>query len=101
MRVAEWSEAAAALFGIHRGEALGADLVELIVPAELRDSVRYCLGGGEGDPPADEELLGRRLELPAQRADGAGFRVELTIVRPATPGNGPTVFARDVSHRRE
>ena len=69
MRVAEWSEAAAALFGIDRREALGADLVELIVPAELRDSVRYCLAGGEGEPPEDEELLGRRIELPAQRAD--------------------------------
>jgi len=101
MRVAEWSEAAAALFGIDRREALGADLVELIVPAELRDSVRYCLAGGEGEPPEDEELLGRRIELPAQRADGAGFRAELTIVRPASPGTGPTVFARDVSHRLE
>jgi PAS domain S-box-containing protein len=101
MRVVEWSEAAGALFGIDRAEALGADLVELIVPAELRDSVRYCLGGGEGDPPADEDLLGRRIELPAQGADGGGFRAELTIVRPASPGTGPTVFARDVSHRLE
>ncbi len=101
MRVVEWSEAAGALFGIDRAEALGADLVELIVPTELRDSVRYCLAGGEGEPPSDEELLGRRIELPAQRADGIGFRAELTIVRAASPGAGPTVFARDVSHRLE
>jgi PAS domain S-box-containing protein len=101
MRVVEWSEAAGALFGIGRGDALGADLVELIVPAELRESVRYCLAGGEGEPPPDEELLGRRIELPAQRADGTGFRAELTIVRAASPGSGPTVFARDVSHRLE
>jgi PAS domain S-box-containing protein len=101
MRVVEWSDAAGALFGIDRGEALGAELVELVVPAELCDSVRYCLAGGEGEPPPDDELLGRRIELPAQRADGAGFRAELTIVRPASPGAGPTVFARDVTHRLE
>ena len=101
MRVVEWSEAAEALFGVGRAEALGADLVELIVPAELRESVRYCLSGGAGEPPPDDELLGRRIELPARRADGAGFRAELTIVRPATKGSGPTVFARDVSHRLE
>jgi PAS domain S-box-containing protein len=101
MRVVEWSEAAAALFGIGRAEALGGELVELIVPAELHESVRYCLSGGAGEPPPDDELLGRRIELPARRADGAGFRAELTIVRPATEGAGPTVFARDVSHRLE
>jgi PAS domain S-box-containing protein len=101
MRVVEWNAAAGELFGIDRADALGADLVELIVPAELRESVRYCLGGGEDEPPGGDELLGRRIELPAQRADGAGFRAELTIVRPATPGTGPTVFARDVSHRLE
>jgi PAS domain S-box-containing protein len=101
MRVAEWSDAAAELFGIGREAALGADLVELVVPAELHESVRYCLAGGEGDPPPDDELLGRRIELPAQRADGSGFRAELTIVRAATAAAGPTVFARDVSHRLE
>jgi PAS domain S-box-containing protein len=98
-RVVEWSAAAERLFGIPRAEALGTDLVELIVPAELRDGVRYCLGGGEGEPPAPEELLGMRIEMPARRPDGDEFRVELTIVRAAEEGGGPTVFARDVSHR--
>src|SRR5690349_1954157 len=101
MRVVEWSEAAGTLFGIDRAEAIGVDLVELIVPADLRESVRSCLGYDELAPPSDEELLGRRIEMPARHADGAGFRVELTVVRAAAPGSGPTVFARDVSHRLE
>jgi PAS domain S-box-containing protein len=101
MRVVEWSAAAAALFDTGRAAALGGDLLELIVPAELRDSVRHCLAGGEGEPPGDDELLGRRVELPARRSDGTGFRVELTIVRAASAAAGPTVFARDVSHRLE
>ncbi|HVV91408.1 MAG TPA: SpoIIE family protein phosphatase [Solirubrobacterales bacterium] len=101
MRVTEWSGAAAELFKIGRVEAIGADLVDLIVPADQRAGVRYCLAGGEGKPPADEELLGRRIELPARRGDGATFRAELTVIRAAIGGGGPTVFARDVSHRLE
>jgi PAS domain S-box-containing protein len=100
-RVVDFSAAAEELFGISKADAVGRDLVELIVPAELRESVRYCLSGGEGEPPPAEELLGRRIEMPAQRGDGSEFRGELTIVRAAAPGKGPTVFARDVSHRQE
>jgi PAS domain S-box-containing protein len=102
-RVVEFSPAAEELFGIGRAAALGRDLVELIVPAELRDGVRYCLAGGADDPPQGEaELLGRRIEVPARRSDDdAGFRVELTIVRAPAEGHGATVFARDVSHRAE
>ncbi|HXF32491.1 MAG TPA: PAS domain S-box protein [Solirubrobacterales bacterium] len=100
-RVVEFSAAAEELFGISKADAVGRDLVELIVPPELRESVRYCLSGGEGEPPPAEELLGRRIEMPGRRGDGSRFRVELTIVRAAEPGSGPTVFARDVSHRLE
>jgi PAS domain S-box-containing protein len=100
--VVEFSPAAEELFGIARAEAIGRDLVELIVPAELQASVRYCFAGGEGEPPAGEaELLGRRIELPVRRGDGAGFRAELTIIRAPQEGYGPTVIARDVSHRVE
>ena len=100
-RVVEFSAAAEELFGVAKADAVGHDLVELIVPAQMRESVRYCLSGGEGEPPPAEELLGRRIEMPAQRGDGSEFRAELTIVRAAEPGRGPTVFARDVSHRQE
>jgi PAS domain S-box-containing protein len=100
--VVEMSPAAEELFGIGRAEALGRDLVELIVPAHLRENVRYCLAGGESEAPrSDAELLGRRIELPARRGDGSEFAVELTIVRAPQEGRGPTVFARDVSHRAE
>jgi PAS domain S-box-containing protein len=99
LTVVHFSAAAAELFGVSGEQAAGANLVELIVPAALRDDVRYCLAGGAGEPPADDELLGRRIELPARRGDGTEFQVELTIIRAAEAGGGPTVFARDVSHR--
>jgi PAS domain S-box-containing protein len=100
-RVVDWSPAAEELFGIAKAEAAGQDLVDLIVPEEHRNDVRYCLGGGDGEVPPEAELLGRRIELPAQRGDGSEFRVELTIARTGGPQRGPTVFARDVSHRLE
>jgi PAS domain S-box-containing protein len=100
-RVLEWSAAAAELFGIAEAAAVGHDLVELIVPSELREDVRHCLSGGAGELPPAEQLVGRRIEMPAQRGDGSEFRLELTIARAADPGGGPMVFARDVSHRLE
>lgn len=101
MKVLEWSDAAAELFGIGRAEALGTDLVELIIPAELCASVRDRLARGAGEPPGAAVLLGRRIELPARRGDGVNFRAELTVIRAAPEGGGPTIFARDVSHRIE
>lgn len=100
-RVVDFSAAAEELFGIAKADAAGRDLVELIVPAELREDVRYCLSGGAGEVPPPEELLGRRIEMPARRGDGTEFRLELTIAQAAEAGAGPTVFARDVSHREE
>jgi PAS domain S-box-containing protein len=100
LAVVEFSAAAERLFGIDAAAAIGRDLVELIVPAELREGVREALGDGEASE-GGEETLGRRIELPARRGDDTEFRVELAIVRAAEPGGGPTVFARDVSHRAE
>ena len=101
MKVVEWSDAAGELFGIGRAEAVGTDLVELIVPAGLCAGVRDSLVGGEEEGPGAAELLGRRIELPARRGDGVAFRAELTVIRAGSEGAGPTVFARDVSHRLE
>jgi PAS domain S-box-containing protein len=96
--VLEWSAAAEELFGTPRAVAVGLDLVELIIVAELRESVRERLFDEERSA---EETLGQRLEATARRADGSEFQVELTIVRAPAGDAGPTIFARDVSHRVE
>jgi PAS domain S-box-containing protein len=100
--VLKFSPAAERLFGIGLEAALGRDLVDLVVPEELRESARDCLAGRGEDEAATEGMLGRRIELPARRQDSGGeFQVELTIVRASEPGIGPTIFGRDVSHRAE
>jgi PAS domain S-box-containing protein len=97
--VLEFSPAAERLFGIGREAAVGHELAPLVVAAEVREELAESLlavpAGG------DEGVLGLRIEVPAHRGDGSEFQVELTVVRPPGPGAGPTLFARDVSHRAE
>ncbi len=96
--VCEWSPAAEELFRVEGAVAVGLDLVELVVPAALRESAREALLE-EGRSAA--QTLGRRLELTARRGDNSEFQVELTIVRAPAGEAGPTIIARDVSHRAE
>ncbi len=99
-RVIEFNEAAESLFGYRREEALGEELAELIVPADLRerhrDGLRRYLETGES------VVIGRRIELPAHCANGRVVPVELTVTRIAD--SDPPVFTgflRDVSERTE
>jgi two-component system CheB/CheR fusion protein len=97
--VREWNPAAVNLFGYTREEAIGAELASLIIPPQLRERHRVGLArylrNGEGP------LLGRRIEVPAVRADQSDILVELAI----TPYrvNDETLFTgsvRDITARR-
>ena len=98
--VVEFNPAAEKTFGYHRAQVVGKQLANLIVPHSLRERHRngmaHYLTTGEGP------VLGKRLELPALRADGTEFPVEIAITRIAT--DGPplfTAYLRDVSeHKR-
>lgn len=99
-RVVEWNAAAERTFGYARGEALGRDMADLIVPAHLRDAHRKGLARyvASGSP----RVLGQRLELPAQRRDGSTFPAELAITR--VPTAGPplfTGFLRDITTQKQ
>jgi len=98
-RVVEWNPAAERTFGYRRGEVIGREMSELIVPPALRERHRQglarCLDTGEGS------VLGRRVEMTAMRADGEEFPVELAISR--IPRDGPPTFTgyvRDVTERK-
>ncbi len=96
--IREWNAAAAALFGYPREEAVGTELAELIVPPELRAPHRAGLNHfrktGEGP------LLGRRIEVPAVRADGTSIQVELAIMHHRTEtGALFTAYLRDITER--
>jgi PAS domain S-box-containing protein len=94
-RITEWNAQATAIFGYARADVVGAELAELILPADAREDAPLLALG------AVPRNLGRRIEITAQRADGARFPAELTPW--ATPHDGPAtfnVFLRDVTDRK-
>ena len=98
-RIVECNPAAEKCFGFRRGQAIGKSMAELIVPPELRE--RHCEGLRRFVATGESRVLGRRLEMPALRADGSRFQVELAIVR--VPGSEPPLFTgtlRDITARK-
>lgn len=97
-KVIEFNPAAEKTFGYHRADAVGKPLAELIIPQSLREQhyrgIAHYLATGEGP------VLNKRIEMPALRADGLEFPVELSTIR--IPTEGPPVFTaylRDISER--
>ncbi|MGH2947519.1 MAG: PAS domain S-box protein [Solirubrobacteraceae bacterium] len=98
--VVEVNPAAERTFGYAASEMVGRDLAELIIPPRLREAhrrgvERYVATGRSGS------MVGHPVELPAMRADGSEFPVEIAITRPLLPGPPQfTGFLRDVTDRR-
>src|SRR5947209_5476875 len=97
--IIEFNAAAEKTFGYPRAKVLGRELSETIIPPSLRDQHRrgleHYLATGEGP------VLGKRIEMPAMRADGTEFPVELAITRIGL--EGPTMFTaclRDITDRK-
>ncbi|PYK68233.1 MAG: hypothetical protein DME45_08470 [Verrucomicrobia bacterium] len=97
-RVREWNIAAERLFGYPRERAVGRELVDLIIPPELR--ARHLAGLGHYRATGEGPILGRRIELPALRADGTRLDVELSIT-PYRVNDRPvfTAYVRDITER--
>jgi PAS domain S-box-containing protein len=98
--IVEWNPAAEKTFGYTPAEAIGKEMAELIVPPRLRarhrQGLAQYLATGEGP------VLGRRVEMPALRADGTEFPAELAITRIAV--TGPPMFTghvRDNTERKQ
>ena len=97
-RVLEWNSRAAELFGYSRQEALGARLVDLIMPNRYRS---LHLDGLERLRTTGElGTFRRRLAVEAVRRDGSEFPVEVSAT--AVRDDGELVvhaWIRDVSER--
>jgi len=97
--ILEFNPAAERAFGYRRADLLGKKMVDYIVPPDLRDAHRQ--GMARYLATGEAHLLGRRVEIRAQRANGEIFPVELTIVKVQQPG--PPVFVaflRDLTERK-
>ena len=96
--VREFNPAAERVFGYRREEAVGRELAQLIVPPALRERHRqglaHYLKTGEGP------VLGRRIEIPALRADDTEILVELAITPYRIHGEQIfTAYLRDITER--
>lgn len=99
--IVEFNPAAERVFGWSRDEALGRDLVSLIIPEELGEAHRRGIAHHLGDGTTST-VLGHRLEMPAVRRDGSRITVELMVVAIDQDGEQEyTGFMRDVTELRE
>jgi PAS domain S-box-containing protein len=97
--VVEVNPATEETFGYAAGEMVGRELAELIIPPALREPHRH--GVERYVATGEATMVGHPVELPAMRADGSEFPVEIAITRPALPGPPLfTGFLRDITERR-
>ena len=91
--------AAERAFGRPRETAVGRVLADLLIPPALRE--RHRLGLQRYLETGEARVLGRRVEMPALRADGTEFPAEATVA--AVPGGPRPIFIgtlRDVTEAR-
>jgi two-component system, sensor histidine kinase and response regulator len=96
--IIDFNPAAEEIFGYRRDAVLGARMADLIVPERLRAA--HAAGLARYVATGVARVQNRRLEMPAIRADGTEFPVELSIVR--LPASEPPVFigyVRDITER--
>jgi two-component system NtrC family sensor kinase len=95
----EFNEAAEAMFGYSREEALGQSIGELIVPDATRG--RHEDGFRRYSQTGEPRVLGQRLELQAKRKDKSEFPVELTLRQVDLIGRRlVTAYIRDLTAQR-
>ena len=82
--IVEFNPAAEAMFGRLRADVLGLAVAEVIIPERLRaahtEGMARVAAGGE------QRITGRRIQMPALRADGSEFTVEMVLFRTALEG---------------
>ncbi|MGH9630526.1 MAG: PAS domain S-box protein, partial [Bryobacteraceae bacterium] len=98
-RVVEFNPAAEKTFGYSQPEAVGKPLADLIIPSGMREQHRKGLERylATGTGP----VIGKRIEVLAERKDGTEFPVELSIS--VIPSADPPIFTgylRDITERK-
>jgi PAS domain S-box-containing protein len=98
-RILEFNPAAERTFGHSRGEVLGRDLAEVLIPPVHREPHRrglsHYLATKEGP------VLNRRIEVTALHADGREVPVELAVTAIHRQGMPLfTAYLRDISERK-
>ncbi|MEE2861613.1 MAG: ATP-binding protein [Pseudomonadota bacterium] len=97
-RVLDFNESAQRIYGYSAEEALGADMLTLIVPEAARGEVRDFLA--DASTPATDP--GHPVQATAMRKSGEIFPVEVTVARaPSETGPVMIAFVRDITRQVE
>jgi two-component system, cell cycle sensor histidine kinase and response regulator CckA len=92
-RILDFNPAAERVFGFTEEQAVGRTAAELMIPPELHDTHRASL--------KRTEMVARRVETVALRADGSQIDIDLAMTR--VPGSDPpviTAFVRDITEKK-
>lgn len=76
-RVIDWAGQAEQMFGYSAAEAIGGELVSLIVPESLR--AKHLAGIEHYHKTGEGPIFGQALELPAVTKEGIEIKVTLTV----------------------
>jgi PAS domain S-box-containing protein len=86
-----WNHASELLYGYRSDEAIGRNLLELIIPPEMRsgvqDAMQKMFGGGQAIPAG---------ELSLMRKDGSRVEVFSSHTYLHVPGQAPEMFCLDI-----
>jgi PAS domain S-box-containing protein len=97
--IVEFNPAAERTFGFSREAVLGRELAATIIPPTFRERYRTALAEHLAGA-SRRQILNRRVELIALRADGIEFPIELAVTRADVNGRPLfTAFIRDLSER--
>ena len=99
-RIVEFNPAAERTFGYRAEDVMGKPMAEFIVPPRLR--AEHEAGMDRYRRTREAHVLGQRVEVPAVRADGTEFPIELAIdaVRLEDGREVFTAYLRDISERK-
>lgn len=98
-RILEFNPAAERTFGYLRADVVGKEMSNLIVPEKYREAHRHGLR--RYFSTGESNVLGKRIEIEAQRSDGSVFPCELSIVAIRSPDQpGFVAYLRDITDRR-
>jgi PAS domain S-box-containing protein len=100
-RIVDFNPAAERTFGYVAADVVGKILSDVVIPVEFREAHRQGLARYLSTRKS--ELLGHRVELTAQRADGSLFPVELAISVSHGRDGFPffTGYLRDITERKQ
>lgn len=99
-QIVEFNRAAELTFGCTAKNVIGRDLAEIIIPPAQRD--RHREGMKNYMRTGQSRIIGKRMEMLAQRMDGREFPAELTIIKLNRAGSPLlTGFLRDITDRKK